>query len=149
MSSTVRATSSVRQGNTYFTNIATVATTDLLDATGATTVVVNNAGAWQTGTIGTVVLRDLGKTVRVPATSNGSGNYQRILRKVQRVDVGAQTSTAFPVSNGFVGFNEGVGGAADAGSGNNPSGFETFYIQIGATTAAASTPPKFVRCGLA
>jgi len=148
MSSTVRATSSVRQGNGYFTNIATVATTDLLDATGAAATVGGPAG-WQTGTIGTVVLRDMGKTVRVPATSNGYGNYQRILRKVQRVDPSAQTSTAFPVTNGFVGFNEGVGGSADAGSGNNPSGFETFYIEIGATNAAASTPPKFVRCGLA
>jgi hypothetical protein len=138
--------STVAQGNAFFINIVAITTADLLDVNGSTTSVTGPAG-WQSGggaAAGQVVLRDLGKTVRIPAT-NAYGSYQRMLRKVQKVDTPALTSSAFPVTNGFVGFNEGVGGSADAGSGTNPSGFETFYIEIG--TDGQNPSPKFVRLG--
>jgi hypothetical protein len=130
--------STVVQGNAFFINIAAITAADLLDQDGVQTSVGGPAG-WQTGALGAVVLRDLGKTVRIPAT-NAYGSYQRVLRKVQRVDTPALTSSAFPVTNGFVDFNEGVGGAA--------ADYESFYINV--TPAAASgngTQPKFVRLG--
>jgi hypothetical protein len=130
---------SASQGRNFYINILTLAATDLLDANGAQATISNNVGGWQTGTIGNVVLRDMGKTVRIPA-NNATGSAQRVLRKVQRVDTACLTSSAFPVTNGFVGFNEGVGGAS--------TDYESFYINI--TPAAASgngTQPKFVRLG--
>ena len=123
---------STSQGSRFYVNLAQIAAgTDTFDSAGNAITVT---GVATTTTIGQLVVRDLGKTVRVPGTSNGSGTAQRILRKVQRVDSNASTDASWPVTNGFVGFNEGVSGAADSGSGNNPTGFGTFYIEVGGVT---------------
>ena len=125
------------QGNAFYINIDTIvngAGGDAFDSNGTAVAVT---GLPASNALGTLVVRDLGKTVRVPGTSSGSGSgSQRILRKVQRFDNVAATTGTFPVTNGFVGFNEGVGGAADSGSGALPSGFQTFYIDLGAAAGA-------------
>ena len=117
----------------YVNIIALGATTsaDTFDATGATVTVV---GLGASSSSGTLVVRDLGKTVRVPGTSNGSSSYQRILRKVQRVDANAATEATWPVTNGFVGFNDGVGGST--------ADYASFYIEMG---GVSNTLPKFAR----
>ena len=121
------------QGSKFFVNIGSVTVNvDTFDSTGAVTSPTGFPSGAQT--IGQLVVRDMGKTVRVPATSNGNNTTQRILRKVQRIDSIASTDATWPVTNGFVGFNAGVGGAADSGSGTNPSGFQTFYIEVGGVT---------------
>jgi len=130
-----RGLSNTLQGNSFFINITSFTPgVDSLDATGTATAVTGLQGVQEAGAL---VLRDMGKTVRVPATSS-SGTTQRILRKVQRFDGGADTTGAFPVTNGFVGFNEGVGGAADSAS---AGGYETFYVELsgfnGSTTRFA------------
>jgi hypothetical protein len=132
MSSVVRSPSTVNQGVAYLINVGTVANgTNTFDSTGATVTVVGLAAS---SAAGTLVVRDLGKTVRVPATSNGSSTNQRLLRKVQRVDGGAATDATWPVTNGFVGFNEGVGGST--------SDYASFYIELG---GVGDTLPKFAR----
>lgn len=120
------------QGNAFYINLATLAAGDVMDSTGATAT-INFGAAVTSFTVGAMVVRDLGKTVRVPGSSSGSGTgNQRILRKVQRFDGNAATDGPFPVTNGFVGFNAGVGGAADSGAAALPSGYQTFYIDVGA-----------------
>jgi len=136
MSAAARGLSTTVQGNSFFINItAFTPGVDSLDATGAPAAVTGLQGVQAAGAL---VLRDMGKTVRVPATSNGNNTSQRILRKVQRFDGGADTTGSFPVTNGFVGFNEGVGGAADSAS---ATGYETFYVELsgfnGSTTRFA------------
>ena len=136
MSSIQRASSSVSQGNAYYVNVAVVTdasgSSDFLNIDGSGFApkglrsAPNAAGVYQPGS---VVVRDLGKTIRVPAQAGpgiGSSNQQQILRKVQRFDAGAATGATWPVSNGFTGFNDGVGGGVDTPS----TGFESFYISL-------------------
>jgi len=130
-----RGLSNTLQGNSFFINItAFTPGVDSLDSTGTATAVTGLQGVQAAGAL---VLRDMGKTIRVPGQSN-SGTSQRILRKVQRFDGGADTTGTFPVTNGFVGFNAGVGGAADAAG---AGGYETFYVELsgfnGSTTRFA------------
>jgi hypothetical protein len=127
---------STTQGSSFFINIVSVQVgVDTLDVTGAA---ITPAGMSGVIAAGALVVRSLGKTVRVPGGSVGNSTSQRILRKVQRFDGGADTMATWPVTNGFVGFNEGVGGS-DNGV---VSGFQTFYIEASGHTATAA---KFVR----
>jgi hypothetical protein len=133
-----RAFSSTVSGRSYFINIANVVNgTNTFNESGAAVFIPSFGSA--TAAAGTLVLRDMGKTIRVPGTSNASGP-QRIMRKVQRFDGAAATTASWPVTNGFVGFNGGVGGAgADA-----VTGFETFYIEM---SESPTHQPLFVRLG--
>lgn len=156
MSSSIRGTSSVAQGNAFFINIATLALTDMLKADGSTATVAGKAGkatgAFDGGAAGSVVLRDMGKTVRIPGQSFASTNViQRVLRKVQYVDNLAMSGlTAGVPTNGFINYNEGVGGGtADA----DLTGFQSFYIEITPITATSGGVtntglPKFARLSL-
>ena len=141
MSSAVRATSNVAQGNAFFINVATLAAADILNAAGSTATFTGSAAL--TGALaGSVVLRDLGKTVRIPGYAPVTGvTTQRILRKVQRVNTGAMTPLVNGVPASFVNFNEGVGGTTDSGL----SGFETFFIEISPVSGANTGLPKFAR----
>jgi hypothetical protein len=107
MSSVLASTANVKQGNAFFTVLTNAAATDLLTAAGANaSVVVAHV------TAGTV-LRDMGKTIRVPANLQ-AGTRPEILRKVQVVNTAAMTALVGGLpTNGFVGFNEGVGGDAE------------------------------------
>ena len=130
-----RSLANVRQGSAFYVNIVavTLADTYLADGTAATG---TNFGAL--GAAGTVLLRDMGKTVRVAAQSNtshiASAPISLVLRKVQIVrPVVASTmsaTTTAPLSS-FVGLNEGV-------SGNAANSFETFYIQVSPVTVWAT-----------
>jgi hypothetical protein len=129
---------STTQGSSFFINIASIQVgVDTLDATGAA---ITPAGMSGTIAAGALVVRSLGKTVRVPAQGNGNSTSQRILRKVQRFDPGADTTATWPVTNGFVGFNEGVGGS-DNGV---VSGFQTFYIEASGCLGTGAVA-KFAR----
>jgi len=141
MSSVARAPSTTRQGSTFFINISTFTPgVDTLDSTGAPVAVSGFQGAQAAGSL---VVRDMGRTVRIPGTSSSSSsNVQRVLRKVQRFDAGVLTAGPFPVTNGFVGFNEGVGGAADSVS---AVGYETFFIEV---TPVSGTATRFARLAL-
>ena len=130
MSSVTRGLKNTEQGNAYFINITNVTRYQLRDENGLPYTSTNNYpkgvghGPWAAGEL---VLRDLGKTIRIPGNGNqttAAGNNQRVLRKVQRLDVNAMTE----LPTNFVGLNEGVGGD----SGDGAAGFETFYIELNA-----------------
>ena len=141
MSSAIRSTSSVSQGNAFFINVAVLADTDFLTANG---VKANFTGAADIASAGSgaggVVLRDMGKTVRIPAT-NPTGSYQRVLRKVQYVDTRYLTPLVAGAPANFINYNEGVGGTPDAGL----TGFQSFFIEITAVPSGAVSVPKFAR----
>lgn len=127
---------STTQGSSFFINVAAVQTgVDTLDATGASVTPAGMSGSYAAGAL---VVRSLGKTIRVPAQGNGNNTAQRILRKVQRFDPTCDTTATWPVTNGFVGFNDGVGGA-DNGV---VSGYETFYIEASGSVSGSA---KFAR----
>ena len=68
---------------------------------------------------GSLFLRDLGQTIRVPGQTGDAvwSGRLRSLRKVQLV--GQASQVGFPVTNGFVDYNEGVAGA-----------YATFFIDL-------------------
>jgi len=92
---------------------------------------------------GAVLLRDLGKTVRVPGqTLNAAYSGKlRTLRKVQMV--GRSNQVGFPVTNGFIGYNEGVTGAQDS---SNVGGYASFYIDLNNQNENSGVPlTRFAR----
>ena len=96
MSSVVSSVASPAHGARFFVAVASSSNTYTADAT---------AGTAQG--VGTIV-RDMGKTIRVPGASGVTGTSQRILRKVSKITRGAQTPVTanVPVSS-FVGFSQG------------------------------------------
>ena len=81
-------------------------------------------------TVGLVLLRDMGKTVRLPVATGGGSFGIRTLRKVQRVTQAAVTTT-----------NDGVINTAAA----SPQ-YGAFYISLGVNDAAnAVRAVKFAR----
>ena len=119
------------QGDAFFVNLtAFTATNVTLDASGNAVevpgVVYNNTSY----PAGSMLLRDLGKTIRVPGqTIDGVWTGRtRTLRKVQVV--GQANQVGFPVTNYFIGYNEGVSGAQDVFQGALPSGYASFYIDL-------------------
>ena len=140
MSSVTRSAANIEQGNKFFTNIAAVTAAagsgNVYDATGAQ--VALSSTSLSSAAVGTVVVRDMGKTIRVAA--QGADNHaasvkiSMVLRKVQlvRATVASTMSatTTVPLST-FVGLNDGV-------SGNAANSFETFYIQVSPVTVWAT-----------
>jgi len=113
MSSVLASSANVKQGNSLFVFLSAPAVTDLLTATAG-----NAFTTVPTPLAAGAVLRDMGKTIRVPATLQ-SGSHQEVLRKVQLFDAAVETGLVNGVpANGFVGFNEGVGGIPE------------FYIRV-------------------
>ena len=130
MSSVARSPQNTSQGDAFFVNLTTFTPTlHTLDASG-NPVEVAGIQYGSSYSAGALFLRDMGKTIRVPAQTIDAvwSGQQRTLRKVQVVGQG--TSGPFPVTNGFIGFNSGVSGSADALTGTLPSGFATFYIDL-------------------
>lgn len=151
MSSLTRSSANTAQGSRFFVNIVdavsgTGAASNVFDATGAKVAFVGR-DPWTAATIsplaaasnppGTVLLRDMGKTIRIAA--QGATNHaaavpvSMVLRKVQIVEtdvVSAMGAANVPL-NSFIGLNEGV-------SGNAANNFETFYIQLAPVCAYAS-----------
>jgi hypothetical protein len=143
-----RGNANIQQGNAFFVNITGFwPRYHTLDASGNAIEVAGikyNGGAYEYAA-GSLLLRDLGKTIRIPGqTIDGAWNgHQRLLRKVQVISTG--TNGPFPVSNRFNGFTEGVSGSADVFQGTMPSGYATFYIDLADHTGDAYTPEPRVR----
>lgn len=115
-----RSYATTNQGSAFYVNINTVLPTNALDETGAA---ISPPLTRLSGGPGSILLRDMGRTIRV---STASSNYAAtpsvnlVLRKVQIVEQSPIASSMpgnnAPINN-FVGFNEGVGSDA-------------FYIQL-------------------
>jgi hypothetical protein len=139
--SSSRALANVRQGSAFYVNIVTVTAADSYDATGVVANVAHCAG-----NAGTVLLRDMGKTVRVAAQSNtnhvASAPISLVLRKVQVVrptDASSMSATTTAPLSSFVGLNDGVGGTA----------YDVFYIELcPASNGAAADGGKWARLSL-
>jgi hypothetical protein len=130
MSSVARAPSYTSQGDAYFVNVTPFSPNyHALDASG-NEVVVDGIDYSTSYPAGSMFLRDMGKTIRVPGQTIDAvwSGRLRTLRKVQVV--GQPNQVGFPVTNGFVDYNEGVSGAQDVFVGPLPSGYATFYIDL-------------------
>ena len=132
MSSATRSSANTEQGNRFFINVAAVTAAagsgNVYDATGAQVALVNTA--LSAVAAGGVLVRDMGKTVRIAAQGAtahaASVSVAQVLRKVQLVRGGPVDSNmgdANVALSSFIGLNEGV-------SGNAANSFETFYIQL-------------------
>ena len=97
--------------NTTCVNVASANGSDFYNASG--TAIAIDAGDGLL--VGAVVVRDMGKTVRLPVATGGGSYGIRVLRKVQRVTQAAVTTT-----------NDGV----IASAGASPQ-YGTFYIEVG------------------
>jgi len=129
--SVLRTTANTERGAHYFVN-----TTTVVSASGTTSDFYNEAGTGITIgdgdglTVGLVLLRDMGKTVRLPVATGGGSYSIRTLRKVQRVTQAAVTTT-----------NDGVIATAAA----SPQ-YGVFYISLGVNDSAnAVRAVKFAR----
>lgn len=130
MSSVARAPQNTSQGDAFFVNLTSFnPNLSTLDASG-NQVEVAGIDYGTTYAAGSLFLRDMGKTIRVPGqTINApwSGRL-RTLRKVQVV--GQANQVGFPVTNYFINYNEGVSGSQDVFQGALPSGYATFYVDL-------------------
>ena len=112
----MRVKANTERGSQFYVNNQT-----LTSASGTTSDTLNEAGvgiAIDTGDglgIGLVVVRDMGKTVRLPVATGGGSYGIRTLRKVQRITSAAVTTT-----------NDGV----IASAGASPQ-YGVFYIVVG------------------
>lgn len=137
MSSINRGPKNTEQGNAYFINILATSSGDFRDSTGTTLNplpqgIINATGGDGIFSAGGLMLRDLGKTIRIPGNSStSSGNYQRTLRLVQRVAPECQTAVN---TGSFVNFNEGVGGKSADGI----NGYDTFYIELNGSSVPSN-----------
>jgi hypothetical protein len=134
----LRVKVNTERGSAFFTNIATIVVADRFDANGTALSggTANTAAHGTSTTVGGVIVRDMGKVLRVPVNSLSStvaGTKYRLLRKVQLVDVGAMSlaSTVGGNSN-----TDGVSATAGATTGLLAGG--TFYIDVGGTAADGS-----------
>jgi hypothetical protein len=106
-----------------------VASQDALTVSAAGVVGTIAAGNLITKLAPGAVLRDLGRTVRIPPTSSTS-TYQETLREVQLVDSSAMTALVAGQPASFVNYNEGVGGTA------------SFFVRIEPNSNAALGPVR-------
>jgi hypothetical protein len=136
--SAMRVKSHTERGTQFFTNIATIVVADRFDANGTALSggSANTPAHGTSTTVGGVLVRDMGKVLRVPInslSSTGANTKYRVLRKVQLLDRDSMSaaSTVGGASN-----TEGVSDLAGATSGLLAGG--TFYIQVGGTAADGS-----------
>ena len=131
MTSVLRSTDNVKQGSAFYINILRVSDWMIRDEKGES---LNGSDYinWPVGfprdqgwPPGSLVLRDMGKTIRLPVQGLKSKNdCQRILRKVQYIDNTASTVPVPPPN--YVNYNEGV-------AGNSKGNFISFYIELSGT----------------
>lgn len=125
MSSAISAYSQIQSGNRLYINITGVQST-IYDASGAKAPWVDGVGALSTA--GSVIFRDMGKTVYIPSPALGNnvvGAQSSILRKVQLVPSGTA---------GFYGT-----GNSTAAESNATTSFYTGYILLGGQTYGGGT----------
>lgn len=134
----LRTKANTERGSAFFTNIVTIVVADRFDANGTPLSggSANTAAHGTSTTVGGVIVRDMGKVLRVPVNSLSStvaGTKYRVLRKVQLVDTSAMSTAATVGSNSNT---DGVSATASATTGLLPGG--TFYIDVGGTAADGS-----------
>ena len=136
--STQRVKANTERGTAFFTNIVAIVVADRFDANGTALSggSANTAAHGTSTTVGGVIVRDMGKVLRVPInslSSTVSGTKYRVLRKVQLLDVSSMSlaSTVGGNSN-----TDGIATLDGATSGLLAGG--TFYIQVGGTAADGS-----------
>ena len=131
----LRAKATTERGTAFFTNIVTIVVADRFDANGTPLSggSANTAAHGTSTTVGGVIVRDMGKVLRVPVNSLSStvaGTKYRVLRKVQLVDTSAMSTAATNSGNSNT---DGVSATAGGTTGLLPGG--TFYIDVGGTAA--------------
>ena len=93
--SVLRTTANTERGTQFYVNTATVLSStsanssDFYNVSGSPITIDSGDGL----TVGLVVLRDMGKTVRLPVATGGGSYGIRTLRKVQRVTQAALSTT--------------------------------------------------------
>ena len=133
--STQRVKATTERGTQFFTNIVAIVVADRFDANGTALSggSANTAAHGTSTTVGGVIVRDMGKVLRVPInslSSTVSGTKYRVLRKVQLLDVSSMSLAS------TVGGNSNTDGIAtlDAATSGLLAG-GCFYIQVGGTAA--------------
>jgi hypothetical protein len=136
--SALRVKAQTERTTQLFTNLVTIATTDRFDANGTALSggSANTPAHGTSTTVGGVLVRDMGKVLRVPINSLSStvaGTRYRVLRKVQLLDRESMSLAS------TVGANSNTDGVSDlAGSASGLLQGGCFYIQVGGTAADGS-----------
>ena len=131
----LRVKANTERGTAFFTNIVAIVVADRFDANGTALSggSANTAAHGTSTTVGGVIVRDMGKVLRVPInslSSTVSGTKYRVLRKVQLLDASSMSLAS------TVGGNSNTDGIAtlDAATSGLLAG-GCFYIQVGGTAA--------------
>lgn len=136
--SAMRVKANTERGIQFYVNSVAIAVGDRFNASGvALAAGSGNNERSAIGAAGLIVVRDMGKTLRVPINSLSStvaATKFRLLRKVQLIDVVSMSAAA------TVGGNSNTDGVSDLGNavtGLLPGG--TFYIELGGLLADGTT----------
>jgi len=136
--SAMRVKANTVRGTQFYVNSAAILVSDRFNASGVALGAGSGADVRSgIGAVGLIVVRDMGKTLRVPINSLSStvaATKFRVLRKVQLVDTTSMSAAA------TVGANSNTDGVSDLGNavtGLLPGG--TFYIEIGGLLADGTT----------
>ena len=129
--SVLRTTANTERGSQCYVNIVALGattTSDTFDATGAR---ITSGAITDSAAAGGALVRDMGKTLRVPistgVTNTAGTTKYRVLRKVQLVHTG---SMDFASTNGNNSNTDGV----YSGSDNKLGTGAVFYIELGGNT---------------
>jgi hypothetical protein len=134
----LRVKAQTERSTQFFTNIVTVVVADRFDANGTALSggSANTPAHGTSTTVGGLLVRDMGKVLRVPVNSLSStvaGTKYRVLRKVQLLDRDSMSAASTVGGNSNT---DGVSDLAGATSGLLQGG--CFYIQVGGTAADGS-----------
>jgi len=137
MSSANRSVANTERGSQYYVNIATLGSTTSADTYDATGAVISGGAVTDGMTVGQCLVRDMGKTLRVPINTSvintaGTTKY-RVLRKVQLVSA---ASMDYASTNSGNSNTDGV--LNTAGSSNKLLAGGTFYIELSPTAVAGT-----------
>jgi hypothetical protein len=131
--SVLRTTANTERAVQGYINIVALGSTTTADTFDATGAIITGGAITDSAAAGAVLVRDMGKTVRVPQLGNvvntsGTTKY-RVLRKVQLVH--AASMDVASTNNG----NSNTDGVINtAGSSNKLLAGGTFYIELGGNT---------------
>jgi len=129
--SVLRSVANTERGSQFYVNTDTITYADCFDANGTA---LASGGATNSLAVGLCLVRDMGKTLRLPTvtlSSTVAGTKYRLLRKVQFVD--AASMDTLLVSNGN---QEGI--ISTTGATHKLLAGGTFYIEVSPTRAAGS-----------
>jgi hypothetical protein len=129
--SVLRTTANTERGTQFYINTDTITYADCFDVNGTA---LASGGATNSLGVGLCLLRDMGKTLRLPnntLSSTGANTKYRLLRKVQFVDLASMD--LLTVTNGN---QEGVINTSGATHKLGAGG--TFYIELSPARAAGT-----------